>query len=168
MRWGVTLASVRSWVYSGRMSLKPLRIITVGKPHDFWKEAGEHYLERIARFRKVTESIIKDSDPALPTARRVEEEGKRILAAIATKSGRERLCINIAFAVIGKPRPRQLGKTLSYGKKAVKLLFRFVFFKRETRASVSLVLPVEAAFTYCPARRFTATERSTPRKVVPM
>jgi hypothetical protein len=60
------------------MSLKPLRIITVGKPHAFWKEAGEHYLERIARFRKVTESVIKDSDPALPTARRVEEEGKRI------------------------------------------------------------------------------------------
>ena len=64
------------------MSLKELRIITVGKPHDFWKEAGEHYMERIARFRKVTESIIKDSDPALPTARRVEEEGKRILAAL--------------------------------------------------------------------------------------
>ena len=64
------------------MSLKPLRIITVGKPHAFWKDAGEHYLERISRFRKVTESIIRDSDAALPTARRVEEEGKRILAAL--------------------------------------------------------------------------------------
>jgi len=65
------------------MSLKPLRIITVGKPHAFWKDAGEHYLQRISRFRQVTETVIKDSDPALPTPRRVEEEGKRILAALA-------------------------------------------------------------------------------------
>ena len=66
------------------MSLKPLRIMTVGRPHaPFWKDAAAHYLERLARFRKVTDTVIRDSDPALPIARRVEEEGRRILAALA-------------------------------------------------------------------------------------
>ena len=66
------------------MSLKPLRIMSVGRPHaPFWKDAAAHYLERLARFRQVTDTVIRDSDPALPVARRVEEEGKRILAALA-------------------------------------------------------------------------------------
>ena len=79
----VTLASVESWAYSEQMSLKPLRIMTVGRPHaTFWKDAAAHYMERLSRWRRMTETIIRDSDPALPVARRVEEEGKRILAAL--------------------------------------------------------------------------------------
>ena len=78
------LASCAGAVYKGVMSLKPLRIMTVGRPHaPFWKDAAAHYLERLARFRQVTDTIIRDSDPSLPVGRRVEEEGKRILAAIA-------------------------------------------------------------------------------------
>ena len=65
------------------MSLKPLRIITVGRPHaTFWKDAAAHYLERLSRWRQMTDTIIRDSDPALPVPRRVEEEGRRILAAV--------------------------------------------------------------------------------------
>ena len=32
---------------------------------------------------EVTDTVVRDSDPALPVARRVEEEGKRILAALS-------------------------------------------------------------------------------------
>ena len=65
------------------MSLKPLRIITVGRPHaSFWRDAATHYLERLARWRQITDTVIRDSDSALPVARRVEEEGRRILAAL--------------------------------------------------------------------------------------
>ena len=57
--------------------------MTVGRPHaTFWKDAAAHYMERLSRWRRMTETIIRDSDPALPVARRVEEEGKRILAAL--------------------------------------------------------------------------------------
>ena len=66
------------------MSLKPLRIMTVGRPHaPFWKDAAAHYLERLSRWRQITDTVIKDADPALPIPRRVEEEGRRILAALA-------------------------------------------------------------------------------------
>lgn len=78
------LASGAGGVYKKPMSLKPLRIMTVGRPHaSFWKDASAHYLERISRWRQVTDTVIRDSDPALPVARRVEDEGKRILAALS-------------------------------------------------------------------------------------
>lgn len=65
------------------MSLKPLRIITVGRPRAlFWKEAAAYYLERLGRWRQVTDTVVRDADPALPLACRIEEEGKRILAAL--------------------------------------------------------------------------------------
>ncbi|WP_298068458.1 23S rRNA (pseudouridine(1915)-N(3))-methyltransferase RlmH [uncultured Mailhella sp.] len=65
------------------MSLRPLRIITVGRPRaSFWKEAAAHYLERLVRWRQVTDTIIRDADPALPIAGRIEDEGRRILAAL--------------------------------------------------------------------------------------
>ena len=77
------LASGAGAVYKSRMSLKPLRIMTVGRPHaSFWKDASAHYLERLSRWRQVTDTVIRDSDPALPVSRRVEDEGKRILAAL--------------------------------------------------------------------------------------
>lgn len=62
------------------MSLKPLRLITVGRPRaGFWRDAAAHYLERLARWRAVTESVIRDADPALPPERKVQEEGRNIL-----------------------------------------------------------------------------------------
>lgn len=66
------------------MSMKSLRIITVGKAHAaFWKEAAAYYLERISRWRQITDTIIRDANPALPVPMRVEEEGRRILEAVA-------------------------------------------------------------------------------------
>ncbi len=55
----------------------------MGRPRiPFWRDAAAYYLERLSRWRQITDTIIRDSDPALPTARRVEDEGKRILAAL--------------------------------------------------------------------------------------
>ena len=69
------------------MSLKPLHIISVGRPRAvFWRDAANHYMERIGRWRTVTENVIKDADAALPAERRKEEEGKRILEVL---SGRD-------------------------------------------------------------------------------
>lgn len=62
------------------MSLKPLRLVTVGRPRaGFWRDAAAHYLERLARWRAVTESVVRDADPALPPERKVQEEGRNIL-----------------------------------------------------------------------------------------
>lgn len=66
------------------MSLKPLRLIFVGKPKaTHWRDASAHYLERLGRWRTVTETVIRDADPALPTARKIEEEGRRILESLS-------------------------------------------------------------------------------------
>lgn len=65
------------------MSLKPLRLIVVGRPKAaFWRDAAAHYLERLARWRAVTETMIRDADAALPAPRRIAEEGRRILEAV--------------------------------------------------------------------------------------
>lgn len=62
------------------MSLKPLRLITVGRPRVvFWRDASVYYMERLARWRKVTETCVRDGDATLPVARKKKEEGKRIL-----------------------------------------------------------------------------------------
>ena len=65
------------------MSLKPLRLIVVGRPRAaFWRDAAAHYLERLARWRAVTETVVRDADPALPPARKPLEEGKNILRVL--------------------------------------------------------------------------------------
>ena len=65
------------------MYLKPLRIISVGRPRIVWfREASGHYLERLGHWRNVSETIIRDADSALPPSRKIAEEGRRILAAI--------------------------------------------------------------------------------------
>ena len=65
------------------MNLKPLHIVSVGKIHaPFWKDACSYYLDRLSHWRNVKETIIRDADPALPPARKKEEEGRRILEAI--------------------------------------------------------------------------------------
>jgi 23S rRNA (pseudouridine1915-N3)-methyltransferase len=64
------------------MSLKPLRIIAVGKlKTPYWQEAATHYLARLKHWRAVEISLLKDGDAALPIAERNELEGRRILAA---------------------------------------------------------------------------------------
>ena len=65
------------------MSLKPLRLIVVGRPRAaFWRDAAAHYLERLARWRAVTETVVRDAAPALPPARKTLEEGKNILRVL--------------------------------------------------------------------------------------
>lgn len=65
------------------MALKPLHLIVVGRTRaNHWREAAAHYLQRLGHWRKITETIIRDGDPALPLPQRVHEEGQRILAAI--------------------------------------------------------------------------------------
>ena len=65
------------------MTLKPLRIIAVGRRKTpFWKAAAEHYADRILRWRSYTETIIRDGDSALPIVDRNALEGKGILAAV--------------------------------------------------------------------------------------
>ncbi len=66
------------------MAKKPLRIIAVGALKTaHWKQAAAHYKERIQHWRQVQEIIVKDADPALPTAERNAKEGQKILASIA-------------------------------------------------------------------------------------
>ncbi len=68
------------------MSLKPLHIISVGRPRAvFWRDAAAHYLERLSHWRAVTETVIRDADAALPIARKAADEGKRILAALTPR-----------------------------------------------------------------------------------
>lgn len=66
------------------MSLKPLHIISVGRPRAvFWRDAAAHYMERLVRWRAVKESVVRDADAALPAERRKEEEGRRILDVLS-------------------------------------------------------------------------------------
>ena len=66
------------------MTLKPLRIVAVGRlKTPFWKAAAEHYVERLARWRAFTESIVRDGDPSLPIVDRNALEGKGILSALS-------------------------------------------------------------------------------------
>lgn len=63
--------------------MKPLRILAVGRLRTaFWQQAAAHYLERLHRWRKITETYVKDGDAALPPAIRNAEEGDRLLAAL--------------------------------------------------------------------------------------
>lgn len=66
------------------MTLKPLHIIAVGRLRTpFWKSAAEHYETRLLRWRALSQSIVRDGDPALPIVDRNAFEGKGILAALS-------------------------------------------------------------------------------------
>lgn len=68
------------------MTLKPLRIIAVGRlKTPFWKAAAAHYMERIGHWRALTETVIRDADASLPPADRAAVEGKAILAALSPR-----------------------------------------------------------------------------------
>ena len=54
------------------MTLRPLRILAIGRLRTpFWKDAAEHYRARLLRWRNLTETCLRDADPALSPAERV-------------------------------------------------------------------------------------------------
>ena len=48
----------------------------------FWKEAADYYRERLARWRNLTESVVRDADSALPVKERIARESTAILGAL--------------------------------------------------------------------------------------
>lgn len=65
------------------MSLKPLRILAVGKlKTPYWKDAAEHYKERLRFFCNIEESLVKDANPSLPVEERVLQEESRLMESL--------------------------------------------------------------------------------------
>ena len=65
------------------MAGKALRLLCVGKLKTvFWKEAANHYLERIGRMRPISVTEIRDADAALAPRARADEESARLCAAL--------------------------------------------------------------------------------------
>ncbi|MDR3045909.1 MAG: 23S rRNA (pseudouridine(1915)-N(3))-methyltransferase RlmH [Desulfovibrio sp.] len=63
--------------------MKSLRLLAVGKlKTPFWQQAAAHYLERLRHTWRVTETLVRDGDAALPPAKRNADEGTRLLAAL--------------------------------------------------------------------------------------
>ncbi|OBQ45894.1 23S rRNA (pseudouridine(1915)-N(3))-methyltransferase RlmH [Halodesulfovibrio spirochaetisodalis] len=61
-----------------------LKIIAVGKIKErFWADAAEHYITRLKRSYKFQEIIVKDGNAKMKPLERNNDEGKRILAALA-------------------------------------------------------------------------------------
>ena len=48
----------------------------------FWKDAATHYAGRIARWRPLEQTDVRDGDAALPVERRNALEGKRLLESL--------------------------------------------------------------------------------------
>ncbi len=66
------------------MSGKSLHLVFVGRLRtSHWINAAAHYHQRLAPWRKVEESIVKDGASSLPPKQRMAEEGRGILAALA-------------------------------------------------------------------------------------
>lgn len=65
------------------MTLKPLRVLAVGRlKTPFWKSAAEHYITRLARWRNLVETCVKDGPASMPPAERSSLEGRQLLAAM--------------------------------------------------------------------------------------
>ena len=65
------------------MAGKPLRILCVGKiKTPFWKDAAAHYAGRIARWRPLDQTDVRDGDAALPVEQRTALEGNRLLESL--------------------------------------------------------------------------------------
>ena len=52
----------------------------------FWREAAEHYRERLGRWRRVEVVEVRDGDAALAPAARSAQEGRRLLEALARET----------------------------------------------------------------------------------
>ena len=58
-------------------------MISVGKiKTPFWKDAAAHYAGRIARWRPLALTEVRDGDAALPAGQRATLEGKRLLESL--------------------------------------------------------------------------------------
>ncbi|MBR5734569.1 MAG: 23S rRNA (pseudouridine(1915)-N(3))-methyltransferase RlmH [Desulfovibrionaceae bacterium] len=65
------------------MTLKPLRILAVGRLRTpFWKDAADYYRSRLVRWRRLTETCLRDADPSLSPADRAARESRAILDAL--------------------------------------------------------------------------------------
>lgn len=65
------------------MAGKALRLLCVGKLKTvFWKEAANHYLERIDRMRPIAVDEIRDGKAALEPLARANDESARLCAAL--------------------------------------------------------------------------------------
>lgn len=63
--------------------MRSLRILAVGRlKTPFWKDAAQHYIDRLRHHCRITESIVKDGGASLPAATRNAEEGARILSSL--------------------------------------------------------------------------------------
>lgn len=59
--------------------MRRIRILAVGHiktPH--WREAAAHYKQRLSRFVRLEEDVIKDADAKLPVEMRKEQETSRL------------------------------------------------------------------------------------------
>ena len=66
------------------MSLKPLRIISIGRIRmPFWRDASAYYLEKLSHWRKVTETVLKDAPAELPQEQRARDESQRLVRRTA-------------------------------------------------------------------------------------
>ena len=84
------------------MALKPLRLLAVGQlkaPH--FKQAAEHYLERLRRWRALTVTLVRDGASALPAPQRNAEEGQRLLAQLTPQD--VLICLDERGTAMGSP-----------------------------------------------------------------
>lgn len=64
-----------------------MRLLCVGKlKTPFWREAAEHYRERLGRWRRVEVVEVRDGDAALAPAARSAQEGRRLLEALSREA----------------------------------------------------------------------------------
>ena len=67
------------------MSLKTIRIISVGKPRlPFWQAASNYYLEKLSHWRIIQETIVKDAPSGMTIEQRAEDESRRIASVITS------------------------------------------------------------------------------------
>ena len=65
------------------MSGKPLRCVFVGRVKtNFWKDAAAHYTARIARWRRLDCTEVRDGSGDLPPEQRNAQEGRRLLETL--------------------------------------------------------------------------------------
>lgn len=65
------------------MAGKPLRLLCVGRlKTPCWREAANHYLQRLGRWRRVDVCEVRDGEAALAPIERAAREGARLLDAL--------------------------------------------------------------------------------------
>ena len=63
--------------------MKKIRLIAVGRlKRTYWKEAADHYIQRISHTARLEEIIVKDAPAGLPPPERSAREGEGILKQV--------------------------------------------------------------------------------------